>query len=185
MCGLCFYNLFKTGNFDLGAILLPCLVSELQEQPLLGHEPTRVFWCFGLCLCNILIKTNNFGVGTIFLSCLLSELLELPLLRHIPMTGFQGCGLFFCNLFFKTKNFGHGPILLSCLVSELHIAPSPGLELRTIFWSFDLYKKSYWSQAINIPSLVQISWLGRLAGRVLSGRNWLRTGFGGGLLLMQ
>jgi hypothetical protein len=38
-CGVCFYNLFfETNNFDLGSILLSCLVSELQEPPSPGIE---------------------------------------------------------------------------------------------------------------------------------------------------
>jgi hypothetical protein len=38
-CDLCFCNLlFETNNFGLGAVLLSCLVSELQETPSPGNE---------------------------------------------------------------------------------------------------------------------------------------------------
>jgi hypothetical protein len=72
------------------------------------------------------------------------------------MTVVWGCGLYSCNLLFETNNFGLGASLLSCLVSELQEPPSPGLEFRTIFQSFDLSEIFFWSQEISMPSLVQI-----------------------------
>jgi hypothetical protein len=38
------------------------------------------------------------------------------------------------NLVAETNNFVPGTILLLCLVSEIQEPPSPGLELRTIFF---------------------------------------------------
>jgi hypothetical protein len=46
-------------------------------------------------------------------------------------------------------NFGLGAVLLSCLVSKLQESPSQGLELRTLFRSFDLYIFSSWSQGMS------------------------------------
>jgi hypothetical protein len=43
-----------------------------------------------------------------------------------------------------------------CSVSELRESPLPGIELRTLSWSFDPAMFSYWSQEICMPSLVQI-----------------------------
>jgi hypothetical protein len=43
-CGLCLCNpLLEINNFGLGAVLLSCLVSELQKPPLPGIEPRTVF----------------------------------------------------------------------------------------------------------------------------------------------
>jgi hypothetical protein len=68
--GLCSCNLLaETNNSDLGAILLSCLVSELQKPSLPGLEPGTVLLGCGLCPCYLLTKTNNFGLGVILLSC--------------------------------------------------------------------------------------------------------------------
>jgi hypothetical protein len=72
-----------------------------------------------------------------------------------PRTIFQGYGHCFCNLIFETNNFGLSAILLSCLVSELQKTPSPGIELRILFRSFDPPIFSSWSQRISMWSLVQ------------------------------
>lgn len=77
-CGPCFYDLVKTNYFFLGTVLLFCLVSELQDSTLPGHEPRTVFWGFGLSSCHLLFKTNSFGLGAFLLSCLVSELQKLP-----------------------------------------------------------------------------------------------------------
>jgi hypothetical protein len=72
------------------------------------------------------------------------------------VTVFWGCGLCSCNLLAESNNFSLGAVLLLCLVSELQELPSPGLEFRTLFQSFDLFKISFWAQGISMASLVQI-----------------------------
>jgi hypothetical protein len=56
-----------------------------------------------------------------------------------------------CNLLTKTNNFGFGAVLLSCLVFELQEQPSQGVELRTVFRSFDHPMFFSWFQRINMP----------------------------------
>jgi hypothetical protein len=50
----------KQTTLDLGAVLLPRLVSELQKTSSSGIEPRTVFRDSGLCFCNLLFDTNNF-----------------------------------------------------------------------------------------------------------------------------
>jgi hypothetical protein len=70
-------SVFLPGNvFETTLVSVPCLVSELQEPPLPGHEPRRAFRGYDLRSCNFLFKTNNFGLG--LASCLVTKLLEPP-----------------------------------------------------------------------------------------------------------
>jgi hypothetical protein len=69
---------------------------------------------------------------------------------------FGVCDLSSSNLLAETNNFGTDAILISCLVSELQEPPSPGLELWTVFRSFDPPVFSSLSQGIIMPSLVKI-----------------------------
>jgi hypothetical protein len=77
--GLCSCNILaEINNFGLGAVILSCLVSELQKTSSPGIEPRTVFQGFDLCFCNLLFETNNFCLGAVLLSCLVSELQEPP-----------------------------------------------------------------------------------------------------------
>jgi hypothetical protein len=110
----------------------------------------------GLCLCNLLIGTNNFRAW-----CCSSIMLSFwaagaALTETLTQDSFSGFWPMFWNLLLETNNFGLVSVLLLCLVSELQELPWPGLELRTVFRSCDLYKMSSWSQRINTPSLVRI-----------------------------
>jgi hypothetical protein len=49
-------------------------------------------------------------------------------------------------------------VLLSHFLSQVQAQPSPGVVLRTLFRHFDSSTLFYWSQGINIPSLVQIDY---------------------------
>jgi hypothetical protein len=99
--GFCFCNLlFETKNFGLGAVLVLCLVSEVQKPSSPGIEPRTVFGdgC-GPYFCNLLFETNNFGLGSVLLSCLVSELQEPPspgielrtLFRSFYLPEFSSC----------------------------------------------------------------------------------------------
>jgi hypothetical protein len=77
----------------LSAVLISCLISELQKSPLQGLEPRTDFRNYGLCSRNLVAETNTFGVGTVLLSCLVSELQEPSSLglepRNYPDLGFR------------------------------------------------------------------------------------------------
>jgi hypothetical protein len=78
-CGLCYCNLSaEKNNFSLGAVLLSCLVSEVQKPSSPVFEPRTDFGDCGLCSCNLLAKINKFRLGTVLLSCLVSELQKPP-----------------------------------------------------------------------------------------------------------
>lgn len=58
-CGLCSCTLCgRTNNFDLSAILLSCLVSEVQKPSLLGVNTRQFFRHIGLCFCNIALENT-------------------------------------------------------------------------------------------------------------------------------
>jgi hypothetical protein len=63
--GICFCNLlFETNNFDLGAVLPPCLVSELQEARSPGFELRTIFpefWSF--CILFLVSRNNRAKFG--------------------------------------------------------------------------------------------------------------------------
>jgi hypothetical protein len=67
-----------------------------------------------------------------------------------PRTVFRCCGLCFCNLLVETINCGTGSVLLSSLASGLQKPPSPGLETRTVFWSFGLPRTSPWEPGSSV-----------------------------------
>jgi hypothetical protein len=115
-CHLCLCNfLTETNNAGLGAIILSCLLSELQKAFSPGQEPRTFFRVFYLCSCNLLIETNNAALGLVLLLTF----------RGIKQTGLEPrtvcrcCGLSSCNLSVEANNFRLGAVLLSCLVSEL------------------------------------------------------------------
>jgi hypothetical protein len=59
-CDVCFCNLlFETNNFGLGAVLLSCLVSELQETPSAGIELRKLLPEFLPCYVLFLVSRNK------------------------------------------------------------------------------------------------------------------------------
>jgi hypothetical protein len=63
VCDLSSCNLLtETNNSVLCAVLISCLISELQKNFSSGFEPRTVFRGCGLCSCG-LTETNNFGIG--------------------------------------------------------------------------------------------------------------------------
>jgi hypothetical protein len=79
-CGLCFCNpSAETNNFDLGALLSSCLISELQKpsSPELERRP-YFLGCTFVLVTSSSFETNCFGLGAFLLSCSVSELQEPP-----------------------------------------------------------------------------------------------------------
>jgi hypothetical protein len=72
-CGLCSFNLlFESNNFGLGAILLSCLVSKLQETPSPGLE--------------LMTNIQNFDLSEI---SSLSQGISTPHLVQIVLSGLK------------------------------------------------------------------------------------------------
>jgi hypothetical protein len=59
------------------AVLLSCLISEIQKTSSLRLKPRTVFRGCGRCSCNILVETTNFCLD-VFLSCLVSKIQKPP-----------------------------------------------------------------------------------------------------------
>jgi hypothetical protein len=98
VCNLSSCDLFaEINNFVIYAVLLSCLVSELQKTSSPGIELRTALRGCDLCFCNILFKTNNFDPGAVILSCLVSELQETPSPGLEP-GNFSGVLTFLCYL---------------------------------------------------------------------------------------
>jgi hypothetical protein len=121
----------------LSAILLSCLVTELQK-PLTVLEPRTDFrGCF-LWFCNLLAETNNSVLGAVLLSCLVSELKKPSSLGLEPRIVFRACGLvpvisspkqmtlvlahFFCRIKFPSyRNHLHWDSNPGAILSEVSV----------------------------------------------------------------
>jgi hypothetical protein len=58
---LLFNLLFKTYNFVLSSVLLPCFISEIQNLSARRFELRTVSRGYGHCFYNLLFETNNSG----------------------------------------------------------------------------------------------------------------------------
>jgi hypothetical protein len=58
----------------LSAVLISCLVIEIQKTSSPGLEPKRDNRDYFLCCCNLSTEISDFCLGIVLLSCLISEL---------------------------------------------------------------------------------------------------------------
>jgi hypothetical protein len=88
----------------------------------------------------------SLGLGDV--SCLISELQKLSSPELKPKAGFQCCGLRSCTLLVETT------FVLATFFCRAQLL-SLRLELKALFWSFDLSKISLWVEDVSVPSFGQ------------------------------
>jgi hypothetical protein len=104
-----------------GAVLLSCLVTELQKPSSPGLEPRTDFRGYGLCSCNLLAETNNSGLGTVLLSSLVFELQKPSSPGLKPRTPFRSFNLSKLSSWFQEINIPSlGEIRFSVLELREH-----------------------------------------------------------------
>lgn len=93
--------------------------------------------------------------SAVHLSCPVTKLQKFSM-GFEPTTVFRSSGLGFGNLISGPSNFLLRVILLPRLLYQLQEKPTAGLELRSIFRSFDFSVIYSWSQEMSMLSMMQI-----------------------------
>jgi hypothetical protein len=136
---------------SLGAILPPCLISELYEPPYAVPEPRKiVFW--GRDVSSAIF----FSKQTISVMAPFSCPQYASYKNYFHQEQNSGQPFVVVAQSFLQDNLCFGAVLLQCLISEPQKPPSAGIELRAFLGGFERAVISYCSHEISVPSLMQI-----------------------------